>query len=292
MSRVRTEYVETPQGTWELANAPAHPSLRTLIDGYGGYVEHAPAITRRLEMPFPRAALILNFGDPIGVSNSGLADDLVHGYSGFLAGLADRPALVESNGAQTGVQANLTPLGAYHLFGLPMAEITNQTVRLEDLLGTPGHELIERLREARSWEARFDLLDALFVRALSVNRPPTEAIAWAWREIAREPSTVNIGRLANETGWSHKHFINKFRDEVGVAPKTAARIVRFHRVVQAITPGKKPAWGDVAVAAGYYDQAHMGREFREFARCTPTELWLRRLADGGVYGGALDEAGG
>ncbi len=100
---------------------------------------------------------------------------------------------------------------------------------------------------------------------------------------------MNIARLANETGWSHKHFIARFRDETGVAPKTAARLIRFHRVVQAITPGKKPVWSDIAVATGYYDQAHMAREFREFARCTPTELWMRRLEDGGVFGGELDD---
>jgi AraC-like DNA-binding protein len=260
-----------------------------MFTAYGGYIESGSTVTRRLEMPFPRMALILGFGDEISVSTSGNPEDLVPGHSGFLAGLSAGPALVETNGSQAGVQANLTPLGAYHLFGLPMSEITHQVVKLDDLLGAPGRELIERLRAAPSWDARFDLLDQLFTRALASNRPPSEAIAWAWHQIVQCPGNPNIAHLANEIGWSHRHFIARFRDEVGVAPKAAGRLVRFDRAVQAITPGTRPNWSDIAFTAGYYDQAHMAREFREFAHCTPTELWRRRLEDGGVNGGEIEE---
>jgi AraC-like DNA-binding protein len=289
MTRAVVQRFELPTGSWELASAPPCSSLRRHIDMYAGYVEQASSITKRLEMPFPRNALILGFGDAVGVSSSGEESDLVPGYQGFLAGLTAAPALVESTGAQAGVQINLSPLASYHLFGLPMCEIANRVVRLDDLLGPIGTEIIERLRDATTWDARFDLLDALFSRALSVNRPPTGAIVWAWQQIAREPGGVRIGQLADQIGWSHKHLISRFRDEVGVTPKLAGRLVRFDRAVQAVTPAKRPNWGELAVAVGYYDQAHMVREFREFARCTPTELWRRRLADGGVYGGEMGE---
>jgi AraC-like DNA-binding protein len=263
-----------------------------MFTAYGGYIETGSTVTRRLEMPFPRMALILGFGDAIGVSTTGDPVDLVPGHSGFLAGLSARPALVESNGSQAGVQTNLTPLGAYHLFGLPMSEVTHQVVKLDEILGTVGRELIERLREAPSWDARFELLDALFARALASNRPPTAAIAWAWSQIARCPGNVNIAGLASEVGWSHKHFISRFRHEVGVSPRVAARIIRFDRAVRAITAGPRPNWSDIVHAAGYYDQSHLAREFREFARCTPTELWRRRLADGGVNGAELRDTDG
>ncbi|MCA9844881.1 MAG: helix-turn-helix transcriptional regulator [Dehalococcoidia bacterium] len=290
MSRATVERFESPYGgSWELASAEPCSSLRPFFGTYGGYIETSSAITRRLEMPFPRAALILGFGEEISVSPTGEEADLAPGHTGFVAGLSRGPALVESNGSQAGVQVNLTPLGAYHIFGVPMSEITNQVVKLDDLLGPTGRELIERLREAVSWDERFDLLDALFSRALAANSPPTEAIAWAWREIAREPGRVSIRQLANEVGWSHKHLIERFRSEVGLAPKVAGRLVRFDRAVQAISPGTRPHWSDIAVAAGYYDQAHMSREFREFARCTPMELWRRRLDDGGIYGGEIEE---
>jgi AraC-like DNA-binding protein len=170
-----------------------------------------------------------------------------------------------------------------------MSEITHRVVKLDDVLGSVGRQLIERLREAPSWDARFELLDTLFARALASHRPPTEAIAWAWGQIARCPGNANIAGLASEVGWSHKHFISRFRHEVGVAPRTAGRIVRFDRAVRAITAGPRPSWSDIALDSGYYDQAHMAREFREFAHCTPTELWRRRLQDGGLNGAEFQD---
>jgi AraC-like DNA-binding protein len=274
---------ETPAGAWEQALGKPGPRLAHLIDAYHGYSERSPAALLRLEVPFPGTALILGFGDPIAVSTSGHPEDLEGGYLGFLAGISCHPALVESR-SQAGVQVNLTPLGAYHLFGVAMEDLTNRVVRLRDLLGVIGDEIIERLREAPSWEQRFALLDALFLRALCTNRPPTEAVAWAWRQVRSHPGEVPIRDLAGAIGWSHKHLIARFRHEVGVSPHLAGRIVRFDRAARRLAAPASLALSTVALDSGYYDQAHMVREFREFARCTPREFRARQMLEGGVSG--------
>ena len=58
------------------------------------------------------------------------------------------------------------------LFGLPMRELANRVVELEDVLGPEGARLPERLHEASGWPARFAILDQLFVDRLARARPP------------------------------------------------------------------------------------------------------------------------
>ena len=81
---------------------------------------------------------------------------------------------------------------------------------------------------------------------------------------------VPIGTLAEDLGWSHRRFIARYRDAVGLPPKTVARIVRFERASARLLSGDGLA--TTATECGYFDQAHMAREVREFAGITPTEL--------------------
>jgi methylphosphotriester-DNA--protein-cysteine methyltransferase len=86
---------------------------------------------------------------------------------------------------------------------------------------------------------------------------------------------VPIGRVAEEVGWSHKHLITRFRRQVGLRPKTAARLVRFDGVLGRLD-GRQPLdWGLVAREAGYADQAHLIRDFHQFTGTTPTEFVAR-----------------
>ena len=101
-------------------------------------------------------------------------------------------------------------------------------------------------------------------------------VAWAWRRLLDSGGAIPIGRLAAEVGWSHKHLITRFRQQVGLRPKTAARLVRFDRVWRRLDQsGGRPEWADLAREAGYADQAHLIREFRQFTGTTPTDFQAR-----------------
>jgi AraC-like DNA-binding protein len=78
-------------------------------------------------------------------------------------------------------------------------------------------------------------------------------------------------------GWSERHFAVQFREQVGVAPKAFARILRFARAVRLLTSDRAPDLADLALACGYYDQAHFARDFRAFAGTTPTALLESRF---------------
>jgi AraC-like DNA-binding protein len=265
------------------------------VSGYCGYDEETVAFSRRRELATAHAVLIVGFGRPIEVTFPDLGDSARVGA--FVAGLSDSYALVDSFGSQRGVQIDLTPLGAFMLLGLPMRELANRAVELEDVLGAPGARLPERLREARDWPARFSILDRLFLERFARARPPTPDVAWAWRRLLETDGRVGVSELATELRCSRRHLSARFGEQVGVAPKTLARLLRFGRAARLLgaapaaqqldgANGGRRGLTEIALDCGYYDQAHLNRDFREFAGLAPTELEAMLLPDeGGIADG-------
>lgn len=271
-----------PAAAWDAVLASPHPGLRPWVEGdYYGWHEHASAPFRRLEAPSSIVPLILNFGPPIRVTTPGFGPADGEALGSFTAGLSDCYAITESLGESLGIQVNLTPLGAYRVLGVPMHSLAQRVVAFSEVLGPVGDALLDRLRGTARWELRFDLLDAFLAERCALGRAPDAGIVWAWRRLETSDGGTSIGALAEGLGWSHRRLIERFREQVGLAPKTVARVLRFHRVVRALRERPKVDWADVAYEAGYYDQAHLIRDFSAFAGTTPTEFQRRCLPEGG-----------
>lgn len=248
--------------------------------------------TRRRELPSGEVIVIIGFGPTLETT---YPDQRTARYRSFVAGLHDTHCLVASPGAQAGIQLNLTPIGAYLLFGLPMHELAGRVVGLDELLGAEAGLLVEELHEGGDWNARFTVLDAFLERRLDAARPAAPDVAWAWGRIVASAGGLSVGELCAEIGCSRKHMLRRFNEQIGVAPKTFARILRFQRAVHLLGhadgaswldesvrgAGRRMTWGEIAAECGYFDQAHMNRDFREFAGATPTELAVSMLPDGG-----------
>jgi AraC-like DNA-binding protein len=254
-------------GSWELAEAAPAAPLAELVRGYVGFVETASATLRRREPPSGTAVLIVNFGVPLEVGAPGRTSRS-HADS-FVARLSELPATTAFIGTSAGVQVDFTPLGLHLFCGLALDELPDPAVGLNDVLGDEGRRLTEMLEAAPGWDARFDLLDALIARRVAAARPATPSIEWAWRALEVSAGAVEIGALRERLGCSPRHLITGFREQIGVSPKTAARILRFERAARRVRlrPGHSLAW--IAASAGYHDQPHMTREFRSLAGVTP-----------------------
>jgi AraC-like DNA-binding protein len=256
---------------WEAVGGTPDVRLRGWVLSYTGYVERAATAMRRLEVPFAGIPMIVSFGPSI------LVDGVRH--RSFVAGLDDRASVTEYAGDQHGIQVNLTPLGARRLLGLPMGQLARRVVALEDVIGG-GEELVERLHDAGGWQARFKLLDALLVRRLDAAPPVDARLERAWACLQASDGAVEIAALACHVGWSRRHLAARFHAEVGLTPKTVARILRFEYVTRTLRASGGHGLADVAYASGYADQAHLNRDFRELAGTTPTDFTARLLPDG------------
>jgi AraC-like DNA-binding protein len=265
---------------WEMVHGAPDPRLRGYVLSYCSYHENTSSFTRRRELPSERVVVIVNLGEPIRVSAPHHEGWSVQG-EGFVAGMHDTYALTETGGSQAGVQVDLTPVGAHLLFGLPMHELSQRVVTLEELFGRAGALLRETLAEAAGWAERFDVVDEFLLARLDVARSPVPSVTRALGRLRDSGGTVPVGAIAAEIGCSPRHLITRFREQVGVTPKMLARILRFERAVALVDSRTEMSWAEIAQVCGYYDQAHLIRDFNQFAGCPPGEFARRRLPDGG-----------
>ena len=255
---------------WQMAQRSPRPDLRPYIRNYCGYSETAPGAVRRLEFPGPQIAVVIEFGPPVRVFDSGQRRLASRFPGGFVAGIDDQFSLVEHEGHQRGVQLNLTPLGGRLFFGIPMSHLAGRVVSLTDLLDLAHRHLADRLESLPDWDARFDLLEELVTARLDRAVPQSPAVAWAYQRIQRSSRAPDIRALCREIGYSQKHLISLFRDHVGVPPKLLSRIVRFDRLMGYLKRGGDGTWAELALRFGYYDQSHLVRDARQFTGTTPT----------------------
>ncbi len=117
------------------------------------------------------------------------------------------------------------------------------------------------------------MLDQLLLDRAEQGPQPAREVVRVYRRLTGSHGSVPIGALADEVGWSRRHLVAKFRQQVGLPPKTFARIVRFQHLLSRLTA--EANWTRLAAECGYYDQAHMNRDFREFAGTTPTDYLTR-----------------
>jgi AraC-like DNA-binding protein len=271
------------------------PALRPYLAGYSGYRDAgvAPALHRGL--PSPHLTLIVTLDDPLVVASHPNPATAPGRYDALVGGLHTTPAIITHDGYQSGVQVNLSPLGARALLGLPAGELATLDLELAEILGPFGRELHERVRAAPTWADRFATLDRLLAGRLRETAPPPEVVR-AWRLLLGTGGEVPAAALADEVGWSGRYLSRRFADEIGLTPKAAARVIRFDRARRRLQLGA--ATGDgvtlaaVAADCGYYDQAHLARDFGEFAGCAPSR-WMAeefRNVQAGVLATLADSA--
>jgi AraC-like DNA-binding protein len=263
----------------EGAVVSARGVLSPWVDGYLGYRAEGFEPGIHVGMPSHQLTFIISLGDPVDIVGMPGHRQAPGAFQAFVGGLHAGPAHISHDGNQHGVAVQLTPLGARALFGMPAGELASQVVDLEDLLGPGARSLPDRLASLPTWPDRFAVLDdVLGATVLERSRrrvagSPPQEVALAFHRLVASGGAVGVGELADEVGWSRRHLGDRFRAEIGLAPKVTGRVVRFHRAKQLLGRATRPGLADIAAAVGYADQAHFTREFRELAGTTPTR-WL------------------
>jgi len=261
---------ETGGTRWEIATRPLPDALRPFVRGMMGYVEASPGTVSQRQLPGPQVVLIVELAPPIRITDPLRRGERFPG--GFVAGVGDFATVTEHDGFQRGIQIDLTPVGARALFGIPMSELAGRVVPLPDLLPRDQRSLAERLDDLPDWDARFVAIEALLATGLARTSARGEIVAWACARLDASGGNLDIRALARELDYSEKQVVRLFRDQVGIAPKLFARLVRFDRLVERLRNDRKTSWVELAGELGYYDQAHLVRDVRHFAGATPTEV--------------------
>ncbi|WP_097196731.1 AraC family transcriptional regulator [Blastococcus aggregatus] len=254
----------------------AHPRLRPFVAAAVGYRHEGLPPGEHLGLPSPFLTLIVPLDDPLEMAAHPDPAQPPGSYDGLVGGLHTRPARITHSGRQSGIQLSLTPAGARALLGCPAGALASLDSPLDDVLGAVGTELVERVRAAGSWPARFAVLEQVLHRQVADDGVRPE-VAEAWRLTTAGGGRLPVAEVAARVGWSVRHLEQRFRAETGLGPKEAARVARFDRARRALAGraggGRPLDLAGLAAATGFADQAHLTREWRAFAGLPPTR-WL------------------
>lgn len=251
----------------------AAPALAPFVERYVGYRYEGYAPGRHQGLPSRHLTVVVSFDSPLRVTSMPDPGQAPASFTALAGGLHAAPVTIGHDGNQHGVSVDLLPLGARRLLGLPAGVLASTVVDLTELWGSRAAELVDRLAAAPTWDDRFRVLDQGLGRLLTRARPPPPEVAHAWGRLVETGGALSVGALAGEVGWSRRNLAQRFHGELGLSPKTAARVLRFERAARRLRRSPRPPLAEVAAACGYFDQAHLNRDWRQLAGCTPTQ-WL------------------
>jgi AraC-like DNA-binding protein len=174
-------------------------------------------------------------------------------------------------GPVVSVGVQLLPGAAQALFGVSAAELAGRHTPLQDLWGTRADSLLQQLSEESDPQRQLARLESLLAAHFQTEPLLHPGVAQALAACAHPG---RIDELVRASRYSHRGFIALFRQATGMSPKRYARLMRFQAVLAALRQQPAASLSALAHGAGYSDQAHMTREFREFAGVTPSRYRL------------------
>jgi AraC-like DNA-binding protein len=190
-------------------------------------------------------------------------------FRAFLVGTMTRPIFEDVSIHTEYLGVRFAPGGLGHFFRMPAGELTDRIVPLE-YLSAPSR-LIEAVADAPDGRTRLQAIEEGLGRWLR-SAEPEPILATILDTILASRGMVSIARLARRAGWSPRHLQRVFRERVGVGPKRFCRIVRFKGALHALRHRPRPDLLQVALEAGYYDQAHFIHDFDRFYGSSPSTV--------------------
>ena len=186
-----------------------------------------------------------------------------------LVGPQSEFAVIDGGGPIELAGIHFKPGGAFPFLSPPAGELHGLQLPLDVLWGGMAAAMRERLLEARTPHEQFNVMEQVLLARMTRPLSRHPAVDFALRQFAGGRSQA-IADVTARTGLSSRRFIELFRGEVGLTPKLFCRVRRFQRVLRCIASGKPVVWADVALDAGYFDQAHFIHDFRAFSGINPS----------------------
>jgi AraC-like DNA-binding protein len=165
------------------------------------------------------------------------------------------------------------PTALYALFGIPMFELTDIALGAENLWGTAAaRRLYDRLGAEATLAGRVAVIEEDLLKRV----PPckSDPIGAASTRLWCAGGTVRVDDLARASHLSSRQFGRLFTRWVGIPPKTYARIVRLNVAIATKVARPDVSWTHVAQCAGYFDEAHLDKDFLDLADTSPSGLML------------------
>lgn len=247
--------------------APPLSQFVRLLWYYDGFV---PPHSKERLLPDGSLSLVVNLHqDRIRLLNPRdftHCDTLRGGH--VLSGARTSFFVLDTKNAVGTIGVHFRPGGASPFLRIPVSEVSELSLSLDQLWGSEGDGLRERLLAAPTPRCKFQVVEQWLLQRLAKPLEGTPAVGYAVGQF-QQPMAPTVAQVVDGIGMSQRRFIELFTAEVGLTPKVFSRIMRFQRAVNCIRDSSEADWANLALGCGYYDQPHFIHDFQAFSGITP-----------------------
>jgi AraC-like DNA-binding protein len=281
LDRLQTFTHQSPIGHWSVSVWQPDPRLAETVASMW-FGEGKVAYRRDRILPSGQSQLLINLGPPQYRIEPGPPEVRVPFVDVWYSGLHQGPIDTEAPHGNALLGVAFSARGTFPWLGERMDGLSDRIIALADALGDGALALRERLLNTVSLESRFKVVERWLIARLKPRNLVHPAVRWAVDRIASTGGRLSIEELAVQTGFTRKHLGNLFQQQVGLSPKSLARVHRFRGALDILNRanGEVP-WVALAEQCGFYDQSHLINEFRRFTGFSPVELARRDRPDTG-----------
>jgi AraC-like DNA-binding protein len=188
--------------------------------------------------------------------------------------------LLKKNTLYNSLVVFFKPHGFYEIFNISPACLTDHYLTMEGIIGKELSELAEKLSKITQLCDQATLLNNYFINKLASIQIKTNSMAFASQLILSTARTINLKKLACDCNFSPRHFERIFKDVVGVSAMKLQSINRFDTCLKLKERLPQKKWTNIAFEAGYTDQMHLVREFKNLSLLTPSSIHWKSGIDG------------
>lgn len=251
--------------------------LGDFVDNFWFFDDYAPPFLKERILPSGTIEMVFNLRDDQLRIYDPLQPDRFRRFHGSLvSGAYSRCFVIDTLQEASIMGVHFKPGGAFPFLGLPVGEIADHHVNLQDLWGPQARELRQRLCTLSTPEQRFRLLEDALTAHLFRALERHVGVRFALDFFATAKVGTSVREVAERVGLSQRRFIEVFTAQVGMTPKLFSRVQRFQRARSLAHASDEPDWTDLAVDCGYFDQSHLIRDFREFVFLSPTQYFRQQ----------------
>ena len=251
-----------------VGRVPAPPLDRFIDDIY--CLTGVPRHRRMNVPPMPSAHLFINLGGPVRLWDSDSSAPPAVFTDGWFMGVWTRRFLVEYPERVRVVGVHFRPWGLSPFVDMPAPELRDRWVPVDAIWRRSLDRIRSQIADTASAAEALRVVEAeLHSRLAEAPSRGLDLVLRTGEHLEKSHGAIPIGALADAAGVSGNHLATQFKSHVGVTPKRVARIYRFARLILSVDALRPVDWSDLALAAGYFDQAHFAKEFKDFTGHTP-----------------------
>ncbi|PSL49198.1 AraC-like DNA-binding protein [Chitinophaga niastensis] len=243
-----------------------HPLLAAYVDAY--WVSAPEHFAQYRILPDTCADIIFNIGEDIVHAGDGAI--IIAPHTAFVVGTMTtfRDASLTANTRMLGIR--FQPGGLKAFMGHPLHLFTDQHLLLAEVSATWHTTLQNLLAKAKTLAGKIKCLEIFLLQQLPSGNVTGKQIQHTISLIKQSKGNIAVATLAAQVFMSNRNYERCFLQQVGVSPKTFARIVRFIAIKQQLKAGSNGLLLSLALDNGFYDHAHFTREFSAFSGYSPT----------------------